>query len=394
MEVSGTLASDGHVGSRHEDPVVVVGGGLSSSLLVQQLAAARARGPVLLVDPRVDPLQGRAWATFVHGESRLPVRAAYRRVRVAGEQGVQVHDLHEHTYVVVDGDALGAAASRALDALGGDRVVASADSLRLTPADGVDVVTDAGILVARRVYDAVGLPVHDAFGALVAGPPARPDAWLRFTGSVVRTSQECFALDTVTLMDFRVPQGVGMAFVYVLPLAADEALVELTTFADDDATDPADADVLHAYLDRLAPGGWTATPREGGLLPLVTRPAPRRHGSRYVRIGAAAGCLKASSGYGVPFMVRDAEHLARDPDRPGRPHPPHRRWMDDVFLRLALTEPASLAGALETLFARNPVDRVARFLDEETTVAEDAALVASLPPTPFARHLVERRRHR
>jgi len=388
------LASDVIVGIRHEDPTVVVGGGFSSSVLVQELATAGQRGAVTLVDREPEPLRGRSWGTFVRGATRLPSRRSYRRVRVAGPQGEAVHELHEHTYVVVDGDVLATRTAQALEALGGTRVTATASDLRLAPAEGVDVVTDAGTLPATRVFDAVGLPVHDTFGALVAGAPAEPDAWLRFTGRRVRTESPVFDVYAVTLMDFRVPQRGALSFVYVLPTSPYEALVELTSFTAHYGPDVHDDAVLQRYLDALVPGGWTAAEEEDGILPLVTRPGPRRHGSRVVRLGAAAGCLKASSGYGVPFMVRDAEHLARDAVHPGRPHPPHRRWMDDVFLRLALTEPDTLVASLEALFDRNPIDRVARFLDEETTLADDAALVASLPAAPFARHEVERRHHR
>jgi hypothetical protein len=57
--------------------------------------------------------------------------------------------------------------------------------------------------------------------------------------------------------------------------------------------------------------------------------------------------------------------------------------MDAVFLELALHDPATLATALELLFARNSADLVLKFLSEATTLSEEARLGSSLPVSPF-----------
>ena len=59
--------------------------------------------------------------------------------------------------------------------------------------------------------------------------------------------------------------------------------------------------------------------------------------------------------------------------------------MDAVFLELVGTDPAAVVLALDRMFRANPADRVVAFLEDETTVAEDLRLIATLPVVPFLR---------
>jgi lycopene beta-cyclase len=367
--------------------VVVIGAGAAGSHLMRAFAARADRLHVLLVDQSGSPTHGRRWGSWTPIGRTDPLASGprARRVTVAGAGGVLVRALHEHEYQIVDGNDLGAAADDALRALGGERVTAVASTVHDDGGAAV-VTTSAGDVRAPLVLDSVGLEVD-------AGPPA---AWLDFRGMEVVTDGPAFDPGTVTLMDFRVPQWGEAAFGYVLPLTAHRALVELTAFAAAPGSEPwrpADqraADVRAFVSQVVGADAWHLVGREAGSLPLRLPPLQRRHG-RTLHVGRPGGLLKASSGYGYEYARRDAAAVAASVLTTGGGVPTpiglHRRRrhraMDAVFLELARTAPGSLVPALEQLFARNPADRVLRFLDERSTLAEEARLVASLPAGPF-----------
>jgi lycopene beta-cyclase len=111
---------------------------------------------------------------------------------------------------------------------------------------------------------------------------------------------------------------------------------------------------------------------------------------RVRRIGIPAGMLKASTGYAVTRILEDTSRIVRALEERGHPlvRPPSSalyRFLDGVFLELWTRFPAQMPAVFAALFARVPVDRVLRFLDERTSGLEVVALVARLPVQPFAR---------
>lgn len=372
------------------DPVVVIGAGLSGSLLIEALSNTRLDCRVLLVDSLDHPTCGRAWAFFEPDRCSSGCGTTARRfrsVRVAGRRGDQLLHLREHSYTVLDGDALAERIDAALAGLGTRRQ----GSVTAVDCDYGAVYIDGDAVPAGLVFDSVG----------IGQPAGAADAWLHFTGWRVRTDQPVFDASVVILMDFRVPQHRQLRFVYVLPVNDHEALVELTVLSRT-AEPPAGVEQdLTSYLDTAAgANAWRAEPAEAGRLPLGARRRghqAQRSGAagaaNVVRVGTAANLVKASTGYGVELMRRDAQALAADLVQGRTPRGLHRRarhrWLDTVFLRLAVNDPARLRDALEHMFTANPVDRVVRFLNEESQPLEEARLIATLPVRPFA-HAVMR----
>ena len=250
--------------------------------------------------------------------------------------------------------------------------------------------TTAGDLSADFVFDSVGL---------LRSEPAAPDAWMSFEGCEIESDETSFDPDRLRLMDFRVPQRGGVAFLYTQPWTTNRGLVEYTRISGSPDDLPSES-FLAQHLDFvLGAGGYRVVRQEAGILPLQ----PYLHRPRTARclaLGAAAGMVKSSTGYGYELMRRDSACIARqlhDGETPsGLRRRLRHRHMDAVFLELALHDPAILATSLELLFARNSGDLVVRFLNEVTTPDEEARVVSSLPVGPFlgaaCRTLARRRR--
>ena len=370
---------------------VIAGGGPSGLSLAAHLAAGQWRNRrVLLVDDGSRPLDGRAWAFWSAGGGLLDAAAerCFDRLRVQSHRRVVDIRLDHYRYRVVSGTGLLRAGSALVERAPGFR-------LRRGHVDAVDdgpggavVTVDGRRVESRWAFDSV------TDGPAVS-PAVSPAAWLTFTGQEVRTSADRFDPRVPVLMDFRTRQDGGVCFVYVLPSGPRRALVEHTRFA----TEPAGSgdQPLRAYLhDVVQAGPYEVIRREGARLPLRL-PRPRPTAGHVVPIGVRGGMLKASTGYAYARIQRDSAAIARslaEHGHPFAPRPARRRhaYLDAVLLDVLAAEPDRLEPTFVRLFDRNPADLVLRFLDEDTSLGQEARLVLTLPPRPFLRAMARRAR--
>src|SRR6478735_8668827 len=212
----------GHPQERVDD-AVVVGGGAAGLCLAHWLT--RTGTGVTLVEAPDGPLRPaeRTWCYWEAGtgEFEEAVVASWRRLRVRGPDGAVVEsDPAPLRYRMVRSGPFERLVHARLAAAPAARVVRATAhevsdapygaEVRCTAADGRPLV-----LRGRHVFDS--RPVRDT-------PPHRTLLLQHFRGWFVRTAVPRFDPGVADLMDFRVPQpGHGLAFGYVLPLAADRA---------------------------------------------------------------------------------------------------------------------------------------------------------------------------
>lgn len=207
---------------------------------------------------------------------------------------------------------------------------------------------------------------------------------------MVRSATDAFDPFVVVFLDFRVEAPAGLAFVYLLPFSPREALVELVTVGPID--DPEGA--LRRYLATAhGAGSLEVVAREAGASPLTDHDFGYADGPRVRRLGVAAGRLKPSTGYALARILDDSAAIVLSLQSRGHPMvaPPNRRLyraLDGVFLTLWARWPTRMPGVFAAMFARVPVDRVLRFLDERASPWDLLALVARLPLGPFLAALV------
>ncbi|SEJ37877.1 lycopene cyclase family protein [Demequina mangrovi] len=364
---------------------VIIGGGAAGLSLLCHLAAAGWGEHVVLIDDGARPVEHRSWAWWSEGRGLLDPRAsvAYPHAVVADEGWGRRMDLAPYAYRVQTGVALASAADAVLAEHPRWRRIAGRAARVEAEGDGarVAVETDAGSLELRasRVFDSVrpGLPAAD-------GPA------LDLLGLRVRTEAAVFDPGAVTLMDFRTPQEGGVAFVYVLPTSTHEALVERTAYTRAGET-PEHEPRLARYLSEvLQAGAVTEVGRERGRIPLLAA-APAHGGGAIVPIGAAAGLVKASTGYAFARIQRHSEaiaaRLAAGQD-PGGAWPGSRwhRALDAALLRLIREDPDGARAVLGAMLRRNPPERILAFLDESASPLAQLRLFATLPE--FARSML------
>jgi lycopene beta-cyclase len=364
---------------------VIAGGGVSGLSLACHLAAGGwSDRSVLVVDDGSRGLDERAWAFWSAAPGLLgaAVDQTFDRFRLcAAGRAVEVQ-LSRYRYRVVSGTRLRRVATGLLSGAPGFRLVRGHVDRIEEREDGAVVHVD-------------GRPVESvwAFDSVTSTGAADATTWLTFTGWVVETQSDAFDAAVPTLMDFRTPQAGEVRFVYVLPSGPRRALVEHTRFG---AGTPFDGEAaLHDHLAGVIQTvDYRVLRREGGRLPL--QPPLRRPAAGHVLpIGVAGGMLKASTGYAYARIQRDSAAIARSLIRHDHPFalPTGRRrhaFLDAVLLDVLAAEPDRLEQAFLQLFTRNSGDRVLRFLDEDTSIGQEALLVATLPPAPFLRAMIRR----
>jgi lycopene beta-cyclase len=370
---------------------IIAGGGLSGLSLAAHLATEGwcDRSVLIVDDPALTPAAvGWCFWSAAPGPLDPAVSRSFARAIVRADGRTIVLGLGSYRYRVVRRADLRRVVTRLVGDCPGFRMVSGhVDAVR----DGngpAEVVVDGETFTARWAFDSV---TTRPLGSTM-------DARLAFTGYEVRADAPVFDDETPVLMDFRTIRGDGARFVYVLPQDRHRALVELTEFVPRHAEPPSQAlrrEILATYLDDVVGcRGYEVLRTESAVMALHTHPAPRRYG-HVLAIGARGGLLKASTGYAYQRIEHDSAAIARSLVHNGHPFDipagrPRHRLLDAVLLDVLDRDPAQLERAFARLFSRNPAERVLRFLDEETSVADELRLIATLPPWPYLRALTAR----
>ncbi|MCA6462139.1 MAG: lycopene cyclase [Chitinophagaceae bacterium] len=210
-----------------------------------------------------------------------------------------------------------------------------------------------------------------------------------FKGWLIQTEEDCFDPTTATFMDFRVSQDAGTAFVYVLPTSPREALVEYTLFTADLLPQEAYDLALQDYITKYITGkSYKTLHTEWGVIPMTNLQFPKRRGA-VVNIGLAGGQVKASSGFAFQFIQRRAEALVASLKSGDTTC--HRdtlqdkkfRLFDGVLLQILSTGQLGGDRIFTDLFQKNDVQRIFRFLDNETGLVDDLRIMWSVPTGIF-----------
>lgn len=366
--------------------VVIVGAGAAGLALARHLGVA-GHDDVVLVEappgPRSSP--ERTWCSWQSSEPwwTPAVSANWHRVGVVSPDG------RAGDYAL---DPLRYTRLRSRDYTRFASTVLAGTSVRRLTAEVTEVSAD-GVVVGA---DLSGRHVFDTRPA-APSRPGRVRLLQHFRGWFVRAEHQCFDPGLATLMDFRpVQPSGGVAFGYVLPTSSREALVEYTEFSRHPLSLEQYEAALSTYCrDTLQLGAFTVLGAEQGVIPMTDAPFARRISERVFRLGAAGGATRPSTGYTFSAAQRQARAVAdallagTDPTPPPA-YGPRQLWMDRVLLQAVDGQRLNGAAFFARLFGQQPTARVLRFLDGETSLREDLAVMAASPLTPMVRTVLAR----
>ncbi len=240
-------------------------------------------------------------------------------------------------------------------------------------------VSNGEVYKAKKVFDSRPPQIQD------------PELiWQSFVGYRIKTSAS-FETDVCRLMDFSVPQSEGLQFMYLLPTAEDEALVEFTRFGVKVLQEEESLSEINDYLAKMGITEYDILEKEIDKIPmsLVLNSKKKYHPktTNYIPIGVRAGVVKASTGFAFKKIADHSWNLAIALKQGTElPLPGHRQqsWIyDELLLNLFHKEDNPIPKIFIRLFEVHPIDRILRFLDERSSFAEDLKIMYNMPWMPF-----------
>ena len=368
---------------KHYD-LAVIGGGLAglSCLYHLTLAGKLAGRRVLLVEPDAKSENDRTWCFWEREAGPFDDIVYHRWDRVSLHNAVHelTCDLTPYTYKLIRAADFYRKVQDTLAGVTGlEMRRARAENLESTE-DGVRFTVDGEVITADRAVSSLPHPLD---------PRAVTVPYLdqHFRGWYVETEDDVFTVGKATFMDFRIPQAGETRFLYVLPFSSRRALVEVAIFSNEHLTTEAYDAILADYLRKhWTIGAYRIEHTEAGNIPMTTYAFPRRKGN-VLHVGLGGGDARPSTGYTFYNVQRQMARLAAVyPEWPALAPWPGRHLRYDATL-LRILQEGTLPGSevFVNLFLRNPPDRVLAFLNGESSLPQELALMATVPTLPFAR---------
>lgn len=389
--------------------IVILGAGLAGTSLAHHLEQLGFRGTIALLDNRADFSREQRWCTWsdVPASMLSTVSHRWNAWQVRDEKHVAHCASDEYSYQEIyaphffqsihsgwrDGGQIEIHLSQNIE------------SVRETD-DEMTVETDSCRWRAAQVFDS---RFHSELDDAQSAPTQTPHIFLAqtFVGRVVEFERDVFDASCATLMDFRVPQLLpdGVSFAYVLPYNSRRALIETTTFSPQATPRKIHNAMLNAYIVAHFGGAHRTISHESGFVPMTTAPASATSStrcstqSRWTRIGVAGGQARASSGYAFGRIQRATLDMARQIvgcgiDRDDENSltktavrssitPAKYRVLDEIFLEALSVSPQFAGECFVRLFKNVPTGSLVRFLDDRSSLLDDARLICALPKLQF-----------
>jgi len=210
-----------------------------------------------------------------------------------------------------------------------------------------------------------------------------------FKGWLIETDGPVFDERIATFMDFRVEQHRGTAFVYVLPVMKNKALIEYTLFSEEVLQEKEYDKALENYIGSfLNIKKYTITHTESGVIPMTNYNFPKG-GKSTVNIGMAGGQTKASSGYTFQFIQKHSEKIidalinGNDPLLTQTFSEKRFLLYDSILLNVLHRKKMNGDELFAQLFRKNTPQAVFKFLDNETSLKEELKIMNSVSLKTF-----------
>jgi len=372
-----------------ESALLILGGGCAGLSLAMQLAALGRDCPrTVIIEPRTTYANDRTWCFWGNTSAPLADLSCHQwsTMMVRAGRRITFVDCAATPYRMIAAADFYAAALQTI-----------AGNARITLAAG-ERVTDVPVRQDGRWQVTTGSASYAAATVVDTRPgaPAQRGGatlWQSFSGVEIDCDGAVFDPACVDLMDFSLADPKRIQFTYVLPLSAQRALIEVTVF---DAM-PLSAADLAASLEQAVAARVHGLPyqlrrAEQGILPMGSVPTGAPHDPTYVHAGLGHGGARPSSGYAFQRIQRwagqNAARIAAGLPLQGHVADPFLlQAMDQLFLSVLQSQPATAPALFVALFGQRDGARVLRFLSDEGSPADYLGLIAALPALPFLQQI-------
>lgn len=221
-----------------------------------------------------------------------------------------------------------------------------------------------------------------------------------FLGWHIKSTNPCFDPDTALLMDFIKNGSSGNEFFYVLPFSTHEALVEFTSLGTEVPDFKSMEPHLKTYLaSKYGIDQYEITFTEHGVIPMTTQKYAPETSDHIINIGILGGCTRPSTGYTFTNIQKHCKAIVESLSE--NKNLLNFRWTrknrfnfyDNILLNVVRKWPEELPHLFFDLFHSNPAPSVLKFMDEESSFAEDILLFSRLKFPVFIKSLAHYEKH-
>ena len=254
-----------------------------------------------------------------------------------------------------------------------------------TENDKAVVYWEGGSAKASKVFSSI-LPI-DALYTISQSATTKPFLWQHFKGVLVQFNAPVFNANVATLMDFNVNQNGATAFMYVLPLNENKALVEYTLFSNS-LLKPKEYDVeIATYLAKnFANDPYQILHDEIGAIPMTMQSFAKSSNPIYV-IGTLGNAVKSSTGYAFHFIQEQVKQIVADLINRSpiqtEIHKTRHQFYDAVLLYILHNNLMEGSEIFKRIFEKNKAATIFKFLSNTSNLWEDISIMRSLPTKIF-----------
>lgn len=366
---------------------IIAGGGLAGLTLLYYMMeqSTLQHKRILVIDNVVKNTNDRTWCFWEKGEAFYEpvVKASWKQLNFSSPTLKRTFCLTDYSYKLIQSQDYYRLIYQRVNANNVTFLTETIWSIEET-GDSVQVKTDAAVYHGHYAFNSTQL----------FRPQLSPQNTLlqHFEGWFISAREEVFDTSIATLMDFTISQAEGIAFMYVLPLSKNDALVEFTLFSEALLKKEAYEIELKKYINNvLKIKEYQISHKEFGVIPMSKQKFEQQShsNSRIINIGTTGGYTKASTGYTFRFVHKKVKKIALQLAQNESPNlklsfrDKMFRWYDMTLLEVLLTKSYSGEKIFTGLFKKNNPERVLAFLADESNQLDEFKIRHSVPIMPF-----------
>lgn len=353
---------------------IIVGAGCAGLSLLMRILDEPAlhEKKILLIDRVPKNQNDRTWCFWEKGEGYFEpvVHHQWHKLFVKHPDGEKNLDLGGYAYKMIRSEDFYRFCFERISRAANVKVI-------FGEVSGIDagkgtVAFNSSIYTTEKIFSSV----------LLDPPKLHPDEWYllqHFRGWVIETDEDFFDPAAADLMNFRTSQEHGCAFLYMLPVGKRRALVEYTLFTEKELTSDQYNKGLRDFISaELRLPVYRIAETEQGVIPMTNVVFKPGEG-KVTFLGTAGGQTKASTGYTFQFIQQHAEKITASllNHQPIEAYPARFRFYDSVLLRILAEQKLKGADVFYRMFCKNKAWKVLKFLDNQTHLLQELAIMQS-----------------
>ena len=336
---------------------------------------------ILIIDKEVKDQNDRTWCYWENGKGQwdqiLPKE--WKKIFFAGKNWLKHIDLNDYSYKMIRSKDFYQFVHTKISEKQNFKIITE-DILTIDDQKSAVIVkTDRTCYSAGKVLSSIFNP------AWLEKNVGFPYLKQHFIGWFVKTKKPIFDEKVAGFMDFDIPQNGNTRFMYVLPTAADEALIEYTLFSENllDAEEY-ESEIKSYIQEKYKINDYTIIEKETGNIPMTCYPFEKHNTSNVMYIGSAGGWTKPSTGYTFARSTRIAQKLVKflksNTDLTKFSYKNRYWYYDLIFIKVLADHNEAGQDVFTSIFKHHRIENIFKFLDEENSFLNDLKLMWSTGP--------------